>query len=107
MAGRTPLRFLAPIALVAFTVALVMVVSGGGDAPSQDSTPSATQGAPAASKSPRKHRRHAPRSYVIKAGDTPSGIAERTGVSLETLETLNPGLDPQALSPGERLKLSR
>ena len=43
--------------------------------------------------------------YVVKLGDTPSGIAEKTGVSLEQLEKANPDLDPQLLAPGQRIRL--
>jgi len=31
--------------------------------------------------------------YVVRAGDSPSGIADRTGVPLSVLRDLNPGLD--------------
>ncbi len=43
--------------------------------------------------------------YVVKRGDTLSGIVERTGITIEQLERLNPVLDPQALPVGERLRL--
>ena len=43
--------------------------------------------------------------YVVKPGDTPSGIAEKTGVSLEQLEKANPDLDPQLLAPGQRIRI--
>ena len=42
---------------------------------------------------------------VVKPGDTPSGIAEKTGVSLEQLEKANPDLDPQLLAPGQRIRI--
>jgi LysM repeat protein len=44
---------------------------------------------------------------VVKPGDTPSGIAEKTGVSLEQLEKANPDLDPQLLAPGQRIRIPR
>jgi LysM repeat protein len=71
----------------------------------------ATKERPAASpndkdgKSSERRRRRLRKTYVVRAGDTPGGIAERTGVPLETLEELNPDLDPQELSPGQRIKL--
>jgi hypothetical protein len=107
MAGRSPARFLAPLALVAFAVALFLVVdstnraNGGGDGAAQ---PRATA-TPAAEG--RRERRRKRRVYVVKPGDTPSGIAEKTGVSLEQLEELNPDLDPQLLAPGQRIRLPR
>ena len=107
MAGRSPARFLAPLALVAFAFALFMVISssgsdsGGDEEPASNSQPAATS-----TPSPDKPRRKR-RVYVVKAGDTPSGIAEKTGVPLEQLEEANPDLDPQLLAPGQRIKLPR
>ena len=50
----------------------------------------------------QKKQRKQPRSYTVKAGDTPSGIAEKVNVPLETILELNPDLDPQTLTPGHR-----
>ena len=107
MAGRSPARFLAPLALVAFAVALFMVISSsGGDSGGDEEPASNSQPAATATASPERQRRKR-RVYVVKAGDTPSGIAEKTGVTLEQLEEANPDLDPQLLAPGQRIKLPR
>ncbi len=103
MAGRSPARFLAPLALVAVVVALYMVLAppkGGGDGsdPAGSKQPVAT-----ATATPKPKRKR--KVYVVKPGDTPSGIAEKTGVSLEQLEEANPKLDPQLLAPGQRIRL--
>ena len=103
MAGRSPARFLAPLALVAFVVALFMIVGGGDEGGDQPANTYGARGdrhgdAQAASKRKRK-------VYVVKPGDTPSGIAEKTGVSLEQLEKANPDLDPQLLAPGQRIRI--
>jgi LysM repeat protein len=45
------------------------------------------------------------KSIRVRAGDNPSAIAERAGIPLETLEELNPRMDPRALHPGDKLKL--
>ncbi|HXV04290.1 MAG TPA: LysM domain-containing protein [Solirubrobacterales bacterium] len=45
------------------------------------------------------------RFYVIKTGDTLSSIAHRTGVPVVRIQKLNPGVDPQILIAGEKLKL--
>jgi LysM repeat protein len=107
MAGRTLARFLAPLALVAVVVAMYMVISAGldknGDGqPASTARPTATAKPGKAKKGKRKRR-----VYVVKPGDTPSGIAEKTGISLEKLEQANPDLDPQLLAPGQRIKLPR
>lgn len=46
-----------------------------------------------------------PPSYKIRKGDTLSAIAERYGLTEDHIRELNPGLDPLALIPGERIKL--
>jgi LysM repeat protein len=107
MAGRSPLRFLAPIALVAFAVALYAVVDGAGrpaGTAASSSTPTQTA-TPHGAKGSVKHR-HKRRTYVVKPGDTASAIAAKTGVSLATMERLNKHFDPQTLSPGQRIRLS-
>ena len=112
MARRNPARLLAPIALVAFAVALYSVVQnsrepagGNTGAPAGESTPTATATSESSSKK-KKSSSKKRKTYTVKSGDTPSGIAEKTGVSLETLLELNPELDPQTLAPGQRLRLS-
>jgi len=107
MAGRSPARFLAPLALLAVAVALFMVVSsslkdsGGSTAPGQR-----TGNQPSASPTAEgKRQRKGPRRYRVKAGDTPTSIADKTGVPLDEILRLNPDLDPQTLAPGQRIKL--
>ena len=107
MAGRSPARFLAPLALAAVVVAMYLVISagldtGGDEQPASTARPTATAKPTKSKKAKRKRR-----VYVVKPGDTPSGIAEKTGVSLEQLEQANPDLDPQLLAPGQRIKLPR
>jgi LysM repeat protein len=105
---RSPARFLAPIALVAFAVALYSVATdnrtdSGSNSSEATATPSASADKPGDKKSSsKKHKR---KTYTVKSGDTLSGIAEKTGVSLETLNELNP--DAETLSPGQKLKLSK
>jgi LysM repeat protein len=103
MAGRSPARFLAPLALVAFAFALYSILGGGGggdEEPATTNQPRAT-----ATATPKKESKRKRKVYVVKPGDTPSGIAEKTGVSLEQLEEANPDLDPQLLAPGQRIRI--
>ena len=65
-----------------------------------------------AGRTSRPLRRPRPRSPSASGRSTwsspatrPSGIAEKTGVSLEQLEEANPELDPQLLAPGQRIRL--
>ena len=108
MAGRSPARFLAPLALVAVAIALFMVVSSSLNDPGESGTSSGqnTGNKPAASATAEgKKQKKGPRRYTVKPGDTPSSIAEKTGVPLDEILRLNPDLDPQTLAPGQRIKL--
>ena len=107
MAHRSPVRFLAPIALVGVVVALVVVVNGA-----REDTGSRSGGAtPAASASPtptkKQKARKQRKTYKVKPGDTPSSIAEKTNVPLSQIQELNPNLDDQTLSVGQKIKLRR
>jgi LysM repeat protein len=102
MADRTPARLAAPLALLAAAVAIVVVVQASRSSSPSD-VPSATR---TAVTQPARRARAAPRIYVVKPGDTLSLIAARAKVSLETIQQLNPDVDPNALQAGQRLKLS-
>jgi LysM repeat protein len=105
---RTPARWLAPLALVTCAVAVYAVVdntllkdsSSNGTTTSQTSTPS--KKAATASKK-RKHRR----IYTVRSGDTLSAISIKTGVSLATIQRLNPKIDADTLHAGQRVRLAR
>ena len=111
MASRSPARFLAPLALVAVVVALFSVVSAS-QSPEEEARPNQpteaqSQSSPSEDGERRggRRERRQRRTYVVEPGDTPSAIAEETGVPLEEILRLNPDLDPQTLSPGQRLRL--
>jgi LysM repeat protein len=101
MADRNPARVAAPLALFAAAVAIVVVVQASGSS-SPSRAPSATR--PAVTR-PAQHVRPTPRVYVVKPGDTLTVIGDKTNVSLETIQRLNPDVDPNALQTGQRLKL--
>jgi LysM repeat protein len=108
---RSPARILAPVALVIFAIAVLVVLGsagGGGDSSSKDdkATKSEQRDLRVKKRRSRERSRAASKSvYVVQAGDTLGGIAEKTGVSVEKLQELNPDVDPQALTSGQRLKL--
>jgi orotidine-5'-phosphate decarboxylase len=92
MPYRSPARWLAPLALLAFVLAVLLVVgsgTGGGDEASDAGDRTATQARTSAT-STSTTKRSTPRRYTVKAGDTLSSIAEQTGVPLERIEELNP-----------------
>jgi LysM repeat protein len=117
-AKRTPARVLAPLALVAFGLALLLIVAsagGGDDEPSKDSATQQEQRDLELAKEKRRRQKSDERRegqgklpqgvYVVKTGDTLGSIAEKTGIPVEKLQELNPELDPQALVSGQKIKL--
>ena len=112
---RNPLRLLAPIALVVFGVALLLVLSsgGGGDSGGGGGASAAEQskdlGSTAKTKTKTKTTKSSDKlpdsTYTVKRGDTLGGIADKTGVSVERLQELNPGLDQFSLVAGQKIKL--
>ena len=111
--GQSSLRALAPASLVLFAIAFLVVVVaslGGGDSSSSNAdrvTTAKTQKRPSQRKrTPRIQRTSTgARYYTVRPGDSLSTIANRTGVPVGTLLELNPSLDPQALSTGQRIRL--
>jgi hypothetical protein len=111
-------RILAPLALIAFGVALVLIVSsgggggGGGGGGAHAAEKARDLGPTVGGTVGGSHRKRATttgqlpqRVYIVKTGDTLGGIAQKTGVPVTTLQDLNPGLDPSGLQTGQRIKL--
>ncbi|MGH2871568.1 MAG: LysM peptidoglycan-binding domain-containing protein [Solirubrobacteraceae bacterium] len=101
-------RFLAPIALVAVALGVYLVV--------HSNLPRQHAGAAAQSTTTSRlvnghrrtrHRARTPRIYVVKSGDTLSGISAKTGIGLSRLIQLNPwlGKSQNSLQIGKRLRL--
>ena len=107
MTRRSPARLLAPLALVACAVALFAVVNSGGssDDAGDPTRPEATATASAKPTKKSDKAKAGAKTYTVKAGDTPSGIAEQVGVDVGALLDANPNADPNNLSPGQKLKL--
>jgi len=110
---QSTIRLIAPASLALFAVVFLIVViaslSGGDD---QSATSSERPAAASERRDTRERdrttqpeQRGNPRFYVVKPGDNLASIAQRTGVSLEELQTLNPELDPQGLVSGQRVRL--
>ena len=113
---RSAARVLAPVALVAAVLALLLIVATAGGGNGSDTGGSASDqeqqdlGLKEGEGKRRKKDKDAGgrvsgRTYVVRTGDTLGSIAEKTGVSVEKLQELNPELDPQALVSGQKIKL--
>lgn len=96
-----PSRWLAPLALflAAFVTLLILASGGGSSSGSADLAPTRVSTTETAAKTTGA------RFYEVRSGDTLTSISIETGVPVETLQQLNPGLDTQALQPGQRLRL--
>jgi LysM repeat protein len=101
-------RFLAPIALVAVAVGTYLIVHGGIATHHTPSTQSSTVANGPRTGTGRGHRqRRTPKYYVVRQGDTLSGISVKTHVSILRLTSLNPAMSPNSLQTGQRLRLRR
>jgi hypothetical protein len=103
MLARNPARFLAPVALAAVIVGGYMVVRHNLDTSSHSAQHSTTR---ANRDRPRGKYAHS-RFYVVRPGDSLTGISLKTGVSVGKLEALNPTVNPNALQTGQRIRLRR
>ncbi|HEY4223703.1 MAG TPA: LysM domain-containing protein [Myxococcota bacterium] len=105
---RTPSRWLAPVALVTVAVAVYAVVDNTLLKDDSSSSATTTQQSTTAKKaSTSKKSRKRRRMYTVKSGDTLSAISIKTGVSLVTIQRLNPKLDADTLHAGQRVRLAR
>jgi LysM repeat protein len=103
-------RWLAPVALITCAVAVYAVVDNtllkDDSASSSSGGPQQTTTTKTTSKKGTKARKRR-RAYVVKSGDTLSAISIKTGVSLATIQRLNPKLEADTLHAGQRVRLSR
>lgn len=100
--SKTSARILAILALVAAFVVLVAIVGGslGGDSDESSKRPAGQ-----VTTKTGDGKRKVVSAYVVQNGDTLTSIARKTGTPLRQIEELNPGVDPQILVSGEKLKL--
>ncbi len=102
MVARNRTRYLAPLALVATIVGGYVIVQGTlSPQRAHPRTHAVGRHAGAQRKSPQA------KFYVVRSGDSLTGIASRIGVPLARLMQLNPKLDPNSLQTAQRLRVSR
>ena len=82
------------LGLLALTIVVVAITSlGAADKPAAATSERAAQS------------RKLPVYWTVHSGDTYLRISEKTGLTVDELETFNPYVDPSAIQPGQRLKL--
>lgn len=104
---RNPARYVAPIAIAAVAVASYVIVHRA--IAGKHTTASLSIVSTTSSDSTRNTHKVSKRAkfYRIQPNDTLSKISAKTGVSLTTLEALNPNVNPQALQTGKPIRLRR
>jgi len=93
--------------LVVFVIVIAIVASGGGSSSSSGSDSTATPIPQTSTEptTPAGEKAVAKGFYLVKEGDTLILISAATGVPQDTIQELNPQLDPQALVIGEKIRL--
>ena len=123
---RTPGRWLGPLALAIALVAVLAIITsttGTKEAESPRETSTAKERERGDSERKEQPAREEEttstgadgetettpekKTYTVQPGDTLAGIAEETGVAIEELERLNPGIDSSSLSIGQEIRLAR
>ncbi len=105
---RSHARLLAPLALVAFVLALLLVIASGTGDGGGDSTNQAGESEQTSAGNEQRLGKRGGGSrdtYTVKKGDTLGEISQDKGVPVEKLEELNPDLDPRELVSGQTIKL--
>jgi LysM domain len=103
-----PARVFAAAALIGgFLLVLVVIAGslGNGDGGEAGTTTQSAAGNAGKQGGGGGGDRRPRKSYVVQNGDTLTSIARKTGVPVDRIEALNPGVDPQILVSGEKLKL--
>jgi len=85
-------------------VVLITTTLGGSGSGDDGARPSGGSN-PASQTKQGGGNKRTPKSYEVQSGDTLNAISGKTGVPVGRIERLNPGVDPQILIAGEKLKL--
>jgi LysM repeat protein len=100
-------RVIAPLAFFAAATILIVLIQRGLDGGSADTATTATPPVTSATttagtpSTPAKKR-----FYRVRRGDTLESIAAKFHTTVDDLLTLNPTVDPLALSPRQRIRVS-
>lgn len=92
---------IAPIALVAAFVAVILVLATSGGSSDNKSGKTGNH----RNNAGRTQGKKVKKTYTVKEGDSLSIIAVKTGVPVSRLSQLNSALDPQALITGTCIAL--
>jgi hypothetical protein len=97
--------FLAAFVLVALVQRALEAEGSGSDGVPTTNTAPPTTGPTTPTTTGRDRPRNR-RFYRVRPGDTLDSIAARFDTTSERLSELNPGIDPLALTPGQRIRVA-
>ena len=100
----------APLAfLAAATIAVLLIKAGLGGGSDNTTTAVVTPATTTVARTTRPatttHTTTAARYYTIQSGDTLGSVAVKERTTVDELLRLNPGIDPQALHVGQRIRV--
>jgi LysM repeat protein len=98
-------RYGAPAAFLAAVTIAVLLVRAGLDAGSSTNTTTATTTRTASTSTTTTTTVRRRRYYRLRQGETISDVAIRFDTTVEQLLALNPGIKPNALSVGQRIRV--
>jgi LysM repeat protein len=104
-------RLAAPVAFFVAAFVLVALVQGALDGDDDTAAPTTTTAAttPTGTEPPtttgETNTNPGRRFYRVRSGDTLESIAARFETTTDRLIELNPGIDPLALNPGQRIRI--
>ena len=100
-------RLAAPVAFFAAATVLVILIetglNGGSDAPTTVTIPTLSTPTGTAPTTTGKAKK---KFYRVRRGDTLESIAAKFDTTVNDLLQLNPNVDPLALSPGQKIRVS-
>ena len=102
-------RIAAPAAFFLAATILVILIERGLDSTPSATTPTTvapTLSTPTAPTTNGTTTSKKKQIYRVKAGDTLESIAAKFNTTVDDLLALNPGIDPLALSPGQKIRVA-
>ena len=98
-------RIAAPVVFLVAVIALVSIVVQSGVIGGDDQRRASVADRPSRVPSRGEPTQAAAKRYVIKSGDTLSGIAAKFDITVSDILELNPDLSGSTLSVGEKVKI--
>jgi LysM repeat protein len=99
-------RVVAPVAFFAAATVLVVLIETGLNGGSTSTTASTPTLSTPTSSTPTTTGPAKKKFYRVRRGDTLESIAAKFDTTVDDLLQLNPNVDPLALSPGQKIRVS-